>query len=104
MTSPPSPARAPVATVFVVTARAVAGPGNAQPDGRRYDILAFARAGDETEARRVAFQGLAQLGWIEAEALRAGEITEPDAIPQDLRGAFERALAGGCSLLVYDER
>lgn len=87
----------------MVTARAVAGPGNAQPDGRRYDILVFARAGDQAAACGVAFRGLAQLGWVEAEALRAGEITDPSAIPQDLRGAYRRALESGCALLVYDE-
>jgi hypothetical protein len=89
--------------VFVVTARAVAGPQHAQPDGRRYDILIFARADGEAAAQDVALQGLAQLGWTQARALRAGEITDPDAIPADLRGAFERALANGCALLVYDE-
>lgn len=86
-----------------MTASAVAGPEHAQPDGRRYDILVFARAGDEDAARAVAFRGLAQLGWTHAVALRAGEITVPDAIPADLRGAFERAFAHGCALLVYDE-
>ena len=91
------------ATVFVVTLRAVAGPDNAEPDGRRYDILAFARAEDEDAAGRVAFQGLAQLGWIEAEVLRIGEIVDPDAIPEDLQGAFQRALTGGCAVIVYDE-
>lgn len=97
----PPPAQA--ATVFVVTIRAVAGPQNAEPDGRRYDILVFARAQTEDAARGVAFDGLAQLGWIDAEMLRAGEITDPDAIPDDLRGAFDRALAGGCAVIVYDE-
>jgi hypothetical protein len=94
---------AQAATVYVVTLQAVAGPENAEPDGRRYAILAFARADSEDEARGVAFRGLAQRGWIDAEALRAGEIVEPDAIPQDLRLAYERALAAGCSLIVYDE-
>jgi len=100
--TPPSPPT-PAVAVFVVTVRAVAGPGHAQPDGRRYDILAFARGEDEDAARQVASRGLAALGWIEAEMLRAGEITDPSAIPDDLRGAYERALAEGCSLLVYDE-
>lgn len=86
-----------------MTARAVAGPEHAEPDGRSYDILVFARADGEAAALRVALQGLARLGWTDAQALRAGEITDPDAIPADLRGAFERALAGGCALLVYDE-
>ena len=98
-----TPPQGSAATVFVVTAVAVAGPEHAQPDGRRYDILVFARAGDEDEACAVALHGLAQLGWTDSVALRAGEITDPDAIPADLRGAFERALAHGCALLVYDE-
>lgn len=91
------------ATVFVVTMKAVAGPRNAAPDGRRYDILVFARADSETDAERVAFAGLDQLGWIDAEALRAGEIIDPGAIPHDLRRTYERALAGGCAVIVYDQ-
>jgi hypothetical protein len=99
----PGPSLTPAATVFVVTLRAVAGPDNAEPDGRRYDILAFARADDDDAAMHVAFHGLAQLGWIDAEALRAGEIVDPEAIPPDMQGAYQRALTGGCAVIVYDE-
>jgi hypothetical protein len=94
---------APLATVFVVTMRAVAGPQNAQPDGRCYDLLVFARAKTEAEAERVAFDGLGQLGWIEAQALRRGEITDPGAVPEDLRGGFTRAMENGCAIIVYEE-
>jgi len=94
---------APQATVFVITMRALAGPENSQPDGRCYDLLVFARATTEAEARRVAFDGLGQLGWIEAQALRAGEITDPGAIPNDLQASFARALKSGCAIIVYDE-
>ena len=91
------------ATIFVVTMQAVAGPANAQPDGRRYDLLVFARAETEAEAERVAFLGLDQLGWIEAMAVRSGEITDPDAVPEDFRPSFDRAQAGGCAVIVYDQ-
>lgn len=91
------------ATIFVVTMRAVAGPENSVPDGRCYDLLVFARASTDSEAEAVAFRGLAQLGWIDGQALRAGEITEPDALPEDFRRTFERAQAAGCAVVVYDE-
>ena len=90
------------ATIFVVTMRAVAGPDNAVPDGRRYDLLVFARGADEAEAERVAFLGLEQLGWIEAVAVRSGEITNPDALPEDFRPSYERAQASGCAVIVYE--
>ncbi|CAN7284811.1 hypothetical protein LJR225_001457 [Phenylobacterium sp. LjRoot225] len=94
---------APLATVFVITMRAIAGPENSQPDGRDYDLLVFARADTEAEAERVAFQGLGQLGWIDPQALRSGEITDPDAVPDDLLASFARALEDGCAVIVYDE-
>lgn len=90
-------------SVFVVTLRALAGPENSQPDGRRYDLLVFARGEDEADAEATALGCAAQLGWIEPEVLRIGEITRPDAVPADLRGAFERAAATGCAVIVYDE-
>jgi hypothetical protein len=93
----------PPATVFVVTMRAVAGPENSQPDGRAYDLLVFARAETEAEAERVAFDGLSRLGWIDAQALRSGEITDPDAVPTDLQGSYARAVENGCAIIVYDE-
>jgi hypothetical protein len=91
------------AAVFVVSMRAVAGPGNSQPDGRGYSLLVFARASSEAEAERVAVRGLGQLGWIEAQAMRYGEITDPAAIPEDLQGSFAAALEGGCAVIVYDQ-
>lgn len=91
------------AAVFVVTMRGVAGPENSVPDGRRYDLLVFARGEDEGEAEGVAIRGLSSLGWIEVETLRIGEVTKPDALPEDFRGAYARALASGCSVIVYDE-
>jgi hypothetical protein len=91
------------ATIFVVTMQALAGPANAVPDGRRYDLLVFARATTEAEAERVARLGLDQLGWIEVEALRSGEITNPDAVPEDFRPSFDRAATCGCAVIVYDQ-
>jgi hypothetical protein len=89
--------------VFVLTVEAVAGPSNAEPDGRRYPILVFARGDTEAAAEAVARQGLADRGWDDARVLRAGEITDPGAVPQDLRGAMARALEAGCALIVYDQ-
>ena len=89
--------------VFVLTLRATAGPANAQPDGRRYTILAFAKGGTEEAATDAAFQGLDALGWIEGETLRCGEIVDAGAVPEDLRPAMRNAWANGCALVVYDE-
>lgn len=89
--------------VFVLTMTAVAGPRNAEPDGRRYDLLVFARADDEAQAEQVAFAGLDARGWIEGRAVRCGEIVDAGAVPQDLRGTVQRALEGGCALIVYDQ-
>ncbi|MDB5447711.1 MAG: hypothetical protein JWQ97_3028 [Phenylobacterium sp.] len=91
------------AAVFVLSMQAVAGPQNSQPDGRRYDLLVFARAGDQAEAEAVAFRCLAQLGWVDARALRSGEITDPDAVPEDLKPSLRRAMENSCAVIVYDE-
>jgi hypothetical protein len=91
------------ATVFVVTIQAIAGPQNSQPDGRRYDLLVFACADTDAEAEHAAATCIEQLGWIEAATMRIGEITDPAAVPDDLKGAFERALESGCAVIVYDE-
>jgi hypothetical protein len=89
-------------SVFVLTVEAVAGPGNSEPDGRRYPILVFARGEDAAAAEAVARAGLANRGWDEPAVLRSGEITDPGAVPEDLRGAMARALESGCALIVYD--
>jgi hypothetical protein len=89
--------------VFVLTVEAVAGPSNAEPDGRRYPILVFARGDTEALAADAAQAGLAALGWIDSETLRCGEIIDPDAVPPDLQGAMLRARRDGCALIVYDE-
>jgi hypothetical protein len=91
------------AAVFVLTMQAVAGPRNAEPDGRRYDLLVFARAADAAEADAAARRGLDLLGWTDAAVLRSGEITNPDGVPEDLRDNFHRARAQGCSVIVYDQ-
>jgi hypothetical protein len=93
----------PGATVFVVTLQAVAGPDNSVPDGRRYALLVFARAETEAEAEAVALRGVEQLGWIKTKTLRSGEITDPDALPDDFRDSFRRAQAAGCAVIVYDQ-
>jgi hypothetical protein len=93
----------PASVVYVLSVQAVAGPANAEPDGRRYDILAFVRGEDERAAESAARQGLSELGWDEPVVLRAGEITDPGALPLDLEPSYRRALAQGCSLIVYDQ-
>jgi hypothetical protein len=92
----------PSAGVFVLSIRALAGPRNSEPDGRRYDLLVFARGDDEAAAETVARAGLQSLGWDEPEIVRTGEITDPGAVPEDLQGAMGRARANGCSVIVYD--
>ncbi|RAK58737.1 hypothetical protein DJ021_02425 [Phenylobacterium hankyongense] len=91
------------AGVFVVTMQAVAGPRNSQPDGLRYDLLVFARGDSEAAAEQTAFAGLAQLGWVDAVALRTGEITDPAAVPEDLQPALARARQSGCAVIVYEQ-
>ena len=91
------------ASIFVLTMRAVAGPRNSEPDGRRYTILAFTRGADEDAATAAAFAGLDILGWDEAEALRCGEVTDEGAVPPDMQGTLARARRDGCALIIYDE-
>ena len=90
-------------SIFVLTMRAVAGPRNSEPDGRRYTILAFARGEDEAASTRAAFAGLDILGWDEAEAQRCGEVTDEAAVPTDMQATLARARRHGCALIVYDE-
>lgn len=90
-------------SVFVLTLQATAGPENAVPDGRRYHLLVFARGADEAEAERQGLDGVRWLGWTEADLLRIGEITDPGAVPEDLRDAMGKALKTGCAVIVYDE-
>jgi hypothetical protein len=89
--------------VFVLTMRAVAGPANSQPDGRRYDLLVFARADIEDLAKEVALAALARSGWDDPEIVRSGEIVDAGAVPEDLQSAVRNALSHGCALIVYDE-
>ena len=93
----------PSESIFVLTMQAAAGPRNAEPDGKRYAILVFARAEDEAAASRTAFAGLEALGWDEGELLRCGEVTDEGAVPPDMQGAMARARRDGCALIIYDE-
>jgi hypothetical protein len=92
----------PPVSVFVLTVEATAGPANAEPDGRRYPILVFASGETEEAAGVVARAGLADRGWNEVAVLRTGEITDPGAVPDDMKATMDRALAYGCALIVYD--
>ena len=88
--------------VFVLTMRAVAGPENSQPDGKRYTILVFARGETEEAATATAFEGLAACGWIDGESLRCGEIVDAAAAPEDFKPAMRNAQLNGCALIVYE--
>lgn len=94
---PPDP------SVFVLTIEAVAGPQNSVPDGKRYSLLVFARGATEDAATQAGLQGIAGLGWIDANLVRAGEVTDPSGVPADLQRAFANAQAHGCAVIVYDE-
>ena len=88
--------------VFVLTVRATAGPANSQPDGRRYDLLVFARGETENTATKVGLRALGQLGWDDGEILRSGEIVDAVAVPPDLQSAVGSAVRNGCAVIVYD--
>ena len=85
-------------TVFVVTLNAVEAAG--QPP---LTVLAFARADDEEAAGKVAIGELEGFGWGDIRIERAGEVTNPDALPDDFRAAMANALTWGCGLIIYDE-
>jgi hypothetical protein len=91
-----------LASIFLVTTQAIAGPDSQDADGRRYPILAFAKAGNENDAGRVAREDLESQGYIDILIERTGEITDPAGIPEDLRSAYETALKWGCALIIYD--
>jgi hypothetical protein len=90
-------------SVFLVTTQAVAGPQSEDADGRRYPILAFALADTEDAARAIACEDLAGQGYVDIDIERIGEITDPDAIPEDLRNTYQIAVRWGCALIIYDE-
>lgn len=85
-------------TVFVVTLKAVEAAG--QPP---LTVLAFARADDEQAAGKLAVTELEGFGWSDIQIERAGEVTNPDALPDDFRDAMSNALTWGCGLIIYDE-
>jgi hypothetical protein len=85
-------------TVFVVTLEAVEADG--QP---ALTVLAFARAEEEAAAGRIAVAELERLGWRQIQVLRAGEVTDPGALPEDFCGAWTNALTWGCGLIIYDD-
>lgn len=85
-------------TVFVVTLEAVETEGEPA-----LTVLAFARADEEEDAGQLAVAELQRLGWCDIRILRAGEVTDAGALPDDFRGAWANALTWGCGLIVYDE-
>ena len=91
-----------LASIFLVTTQAVAGPDSEDADGRRYPILAFAAAESDAAAERIAREDLEARGYIDVVVERTGEITDPAGIPEDLRSAYETAQKWGCALIIYD--
>ena len=73
------------------------------PSGPRLKVLAFALGDDEAGATAAAVADLEEQGWTGIAALRAGEVTDPAAMPPDFRSAYETALRWGCGLIIYDE-
>jgi hypothetical protein len=71
--------------------------------GPRLKVLAFALGEDEAAATAAAVSDLEGQGWSGIEALRTGEVTDPGALPDDFRSAYEAALKWGCGLIIYDE-
>jgi hypothetical protein len=86
------------APVFVVTLS-----GRERPGGRRLTVLAFTVAGDEAAALARAAGQLAAEDWREVEALRAGEVVDEAAVPDDFAAAMANARRFGCALIIYDE-
>lgn len=85
------------APCFLVTLEA-----NETPSATRSTILAFALGADEAAARAAAAAELEHFGWAEIEILRAAEVTDPSAVPEDLRGALATAYKWGCGLIIYE--
>lgn len=83
--------------IFVVTLRGLETPG-----GPPLDVLAFTEAPDEAAAMARAIGEMVGLGWVEVEALRAGEVTDEAALPEDFTDAFAAARRFGCAPIIYD--
>lgn len=87
----------PASGVFVVTLQAVERAG--EPP---LTVLAFAQGADADAAEAVAVRETARDGFTDIRALRAGEITDPNALPDDFREAMANARRYGCWLIIYE--
>lgn len=83
--------------IFVVTLRGVETEG-----GPSLDVLAFTASPDETAALARAVGEMVGLGWVEVEALRAGEVIDEAALPEDFTNAFAAARRFGCAPIIYE--
>lgn len=83
--------------MFVVTLEAVERAG--EPP---LTVLAFAVGADAAAAEAVAVRETARDSFTDIRALRAGEITDPDALPDDFREAMANARRYGCWLIIYE--
>lgn len=65
-------------------------------------VLAFAVGGRNAEAEARAARELASDGFRQIQVLRSGEVTAPEALPEDFREALAKARRYGCWLIIYD--
>ncbi len=86
------------AGVFVVTLEATEG-GEPPP----LTILAFIKADEEAQAQAVAVAEAARDGFADARVLRAAEVIDAAAMPEDFREAMAGAQRYGAWLIVYDQ-
>lgn len=83
--------------IFVVTLE-----GIEPPDAAMLTVLAFTAADDEASAMDRAAAELAACDWREIRALRAGEVIDEAALPEDFAAAMANARRFGCALIIYE--
>jgi hypothetical protein len=86
-----------VKPVFVVTLEGVE-----PPDPILLTVLAFVPAETADEAEAAGMAALGGRGWTDVRALRAGEITDENAVPPDFANAFASARRHGVGLIIYE--
>ncbi|WP_334161180.1 hypothetical protein [Phenylobacterium sp.] len=83
--------------IFVATLE-----GYEPDDPARLTVLAFVAAEDEAGAQAQALAALAERGWTEVASLRAGEVTDEAAVPDDFATAMDSARRWGLGLIIYE--
>ena len=84
-------------SVFVVTLEGVEVAG--EPP---LTVLAFVVGADEAGAEATAVHETGRDGFTDVKALRVGEVTNPDAMPDDFRDAMANARRYGSWLIIYE--